>query len=141
MTVVTVTTASKLTAAQKKEVEQVLKKKLSSFKMREVVDEAVLGGIQLRIGESVLDATVAGTLERLPSERSEAIVTTAVPITTQQREKIQTLVANKDATLTLKEVVDPHVIGGIKLQIGSTLYDQTIRHQLSELQKSMIAQM
>lgn len=64
---VTVTTAVKLTADQRKSVEQVVAKKLgkSKFALTEQVDPSVIGGVRLTIESRQYDATVANRFARL----------------------------------------------------------------------------
>lgn len=65
-------------------------------------------------------------------------VTSAVPLTS---ETIQQLSANLKA-LTQRNVVldtrvDPGVLGGVAAQVGSTLYDGTLRTQLEQMRREL----
>lgn len=64
-------------------------------------------------------------------------VTTAIELSAAQRKEIEALAAKKLGTksVSIKEVVDPKVIGGLALQIGSRLYDATVRHELNSIQE------
>lgn len=41
-------------------------------------------------------------------------------------------------TIVLKDKIDPSVIGGVKVKLGSRLYDATIKGQLDKLKASLI---
>lgn len=64
---VVVTTATKLTADLRKEVDAVVVKKLghSDYTLEERVDAGVLGGINIMIGSRAYDATLRGKLNAL----------------------------------------------------------------------------
>ncbi|MCD8484601.1 F0F1 ATP synthase subunit delta [Candidatus Woesebacteria bacterium] len=62
-------------------------------------------------------------------------VTTAVELTATQRKEVMQVAQAKAGTqeIELKEVVNPAVIGGIRLTIGSKQYDATVLNQLETL--------
>ena len=68
-----------------------------------------------------------------------AEVTTAQPLAPEQ----QTALQSKLQTVTGKKVVlnfkiNPEIIGGVVTQIGSTIYDGSIKNQLEQLREQMI---
>lgn len=67
---VTVTTAVKLTADQRKSVEHVVAQKLgkTKFELTEQVDPSVIGGVRLTIQSQQYDATVAHRFTRLSEQ-------------------------------------------------------------------------
>lgn len=64
-------------------------------------------------------------------------VTTAIELTAAQRTAVQkTAAAKLGATkFELKEVVNPKILGGLTLQIGSRLYDASVQSQLESLRQ------
>lgn len=69
---------------------------------------------------------------------SQVVVTTAQPMNEQQREDIRKIVQSKTGDdFVLTEQVEPELIGGIQIQIGSTLYDASIASKLDRLNNSM----
>jgi F-type H+-transporting ATPase subunit delta len=63
---VTVVSARPLTAAQRAEIEARLQRKLGrEIQMRETVNPALLGGLQIRVGDLVYDYSVETQLQRL----------------------------------------------------------------------------
>lgn len=62
----TAITATEMSADQRKRLEQVLAKAIGSdVELSAVVDPAIVGGIQLRIGSTLIDASIASKLERM----------------------------------------------------------------------------
>lgn len=61
-------------------------------------------------------------------------VTTAVALSQKQIEMITKAVEKKhDGKVEIKEVVNPDVIGGVKVSIGSTEFDATIKTKLQKI--------
>lgn len=69
-----VTTATKLENGQIEELEKTLGKALGNkIKAEVVVDDAIIGGIIVRIGSKMLDASISGQLEKLAMLNKKAI--------------------------------------------------------------------
>jgi F-type H+-transporting ATPase subunit delta len=64
-------------------------------------------------------------------------VTTAVALTTDLRKQVVLLAAEKlgEKTVELEEIVDPKVIGGMKLNLGGRTYDATVAKKLELLRQ------
>lgn len=137
-TVVTLITATKLSAEQKKAVVAELEQKLGSIELQEEVDPNVMGGLKIKLGKQEFDATVAGKLQRLESQVPQVTITTAIELTNTQRETIQHSLEAKLGPVTLSEQVDPKVIGGIKIVTGSKELDATVKGRLERLRNSLL---
>jgi len=132
--IVTITTAKKLTPQQRAEVQSEVKKKIGNeFQLKEIVDPSVIGGIKIAIGDREYDITIAGKLKELSTQAAFAQIITAVPLNSTQRQKIQKAIETKYGPMEITEIVDPTVIGGIKLRIGSREYDGTILAKIKKL--------
>jgi F-type H+-transporting ATPase subunit delta len=82
--------------------------------------------------ESILRAYVALVDEHLG--RVKAVVTTAAPLPAEQQERLRqrlALVAGKQVYLEIQD--DPSILGGLITQIGSLVYDGSVRTQLVRL--------
>jgi F-type H+-transporting ATPase subunit delta len=70
--------------------------------------------------------------------RARATVTTAVPLTDEQKAQVaQRLSQISGKTVTLEQVVDPGIVGGLVARIGDTLIDGSTRSRLAALKKSL----
>lgn len=70
---------------------------------------------------------------------AEAQVTSARPLSEQERGQIESRVA----TMTGKKVrarytANPEMLGGVMVQVGSTIYDGTVRGQLQKLREELV---
>jgi len=88
----------------------------------------------------VLPQLVAVLNERLAEERGEvtAEVTTAKKLTKAQADKLaKTLKAQVGKAVTIKEIVDESIIGGLIVKVGSKMIDTSIASKLNALQNTM----
>lgn len=67
-------------------------------------------------------------------------VTTAIKLTTSQVANIEKAVAKKHTAsdIEFEYIVDPQVIGGIKLMIGSTELDSTLQSKLQAVKQQLL---
>ncbi len=66
-------------------------------------------------------------------------VATAAELEDRERDEIrQAIAAGTGKEIILEESVDPEIIGGLRYRIGSTIYDGSVRSQLSQLKRSLM---
>lgn len=70
---------------------------------------------------------------------AEGIVTSAYALTEAEVKEVEALFGEKiGKTLRLHNAVDESVIGGLRVQIGYTTYDDTIENKLSRLERELL---
>lgn len=75
--------------------------------------------------------------ERL--NRVKVIVTSAVPLDGGERRRLQErLVHVAGRTVYLEEKIDPSLLGGLKVQLKSTVYDGSIRAHLARIRAQLL---
>ncbi len=85
---------------------------------------------------SALPAVITA-FERLAAERRGAVaaeVTTALPLSAAQKESVAAALRQalgKDPELTMR--VDPAILGGIRVRVGSRLFDASLKSRLDSL--------
>ncbi len=97
----------------------------------------LLGARRLPALESVLDAYESLMDERLA--RVKAIVTAPAPLDAEMQEHLRQRleqVTGKTVYLTVQH--DPGILGGLITQIGSLVYDGSLRGQLARLREEMV---
>ena len=69
-----------------------------------------------------------------------ATVTSAKPLSAEELEKISAKLAGTTGNkrMQLTNVVDPSVVGGIRVQVGNTVYDGTLKTKLAKLQSDFV---
>lgn len=74
-------------------------------------------------------------------DMAEALVYSAQPLTEQEQQQIATIFAKKvgKSKLVVKNVVNPELIGGIKIRIGDRIYDGSVKAQLERMERQLIA--
>jgi F-type H+-transporting ATPase subunit delta len=88
----------------------------------------------------------AGALTRLVElaaaqrERSVAYVTVAEPLSDADEQRLGTALAQRyGRQVSVKVTVDPRVLGGARVLIGSDLYDGTIARRLADARTSLVS--
>jgi F-type H+-transporting ATPase subunit delta len=79
--------------------------------------------------------------ERLLAHRNivRATVTSAAPLTAEKTERLEASLSGMTGKkVQLDTAVDPSIIGGIVTQIGSTVYDGSIRTQLQKMKQQLV---
>ena len=78
--------------------------------------------------------------ERISDHEGDRVVTviTAVPLTEEQRSRIDSAYSKKLGTsVFIDSVVDPRVMGGMRIQHGARVTDTTVAAQLKALQRTL----
>jgi F-type H+-transporting ATPase subunit delta len=88
-------------------------------------------------------AGIAAEYERLADEaagRVRATVTTAVELGPQERDRVaEELSKRLGQEVRLEVVVDPRILGGMKLQYGDRLVDASVATKLQQLRRRLAA--
>jgi F-type H+-transporting ATPase subunit delta len=87
-----------------------------------------------------LPAMAAAYLAELASRRGEttATVTTALPLTPEQLGQLTTTLRGMlGAKVAIDARVEPEILGGLVVKVGSRLFDSSIRSKLARLQLAM----
>lgn len=70
---------------------------------------------------------------------AEGIVTSAYALSGAEVKEVETVFGAKiGKTLRLSNVIDENVIGGLRVQIGYTTYDDTIENKLARLERDLL---
>lgn len=70
-------------------------------------------------------------------QKTVVTLVTAVPLSDNQKEMVMSELEQKLGTLELKEEVDPSVMGGLKIKLGSQEFDATLAGKLQRLEKQV----
>ncbi|MGK2348921.1 ATP synthase F1 subunit delta [Actinomyces sp. W5033] len=91
------------------------------------------------------EAGVPANLRRVASlaaamqQRVIADVVTAVPMSTAQEERLSALLAHRvGSEVELNTLVDPQVVGGVKVTIRDTVIDSTVRSAILGLRSALV---
>ncbi|KXH83983.1 F0F1 ATP synthase subunit delta [Sporosarcina sp. HYO08] len=71
---------------------------------------------------------------------AEAKVYSTRPLTAEESESISKVFARKvgKQALRIENIIDPSLIGGVRLQIGNQIYDSSVSAKLDRLRKDLI---
>jgi F-type H+-transporting ATPase subunit delta len=95
-------------------------------------DEKALGGLP-----EIVDVINAQYLEM--QQRSKAIVTSPVAVSAEYETRLKkSLKKVTGRDVDMEFIVDPTLLGGIKIRIGSSMYDSSIKGQLGLLRDKFI---
>lgn len=86
------------------------------------------------------DHAIAAYLEQASARQDQvtATVITAVPMSDEQLERLaRALSTQYGRTVRTNVVIDEHVVGGIRVEIGDEVIDGTVSHRLAEAHRRM----
>jgi len=86
-----------------------------------------------------IPAVTESFLAAAAGSRGEAIaeVRSAVPLTDDQKQRLAAALKQQTKTdVSIRNIVDPSVVGGIVTQIGDTLLDGSVRTRLNQLREA-----
>ncbi|MFZ1721562.1 MAG: F0F1 ATP synthase subunit delta [Microgenomates group bacterium] len=66
-------------------------------------------------------------------------ITTAIPLSASQRKTVETGLSQKYSKqkVVITEEVDPQVVGGVRIRIGSLEYDRSVVNKLEQLRNTL----
>jgi len=77
-------------------------------------------------------------LVMLDRNATGAVVTTAIAMTADERRDLTSVLQKRTGrSVELLERVDPSIIGGVVVQVGGHVYDDSIRHHLHQLRDDL----
>lgn len=106
------------------------------------VSDYVLNTLQLLVerGRGSAISSVFSAYSSIADEalgRANAVVTSAFELTEDQKNEIvRKFSALTGKKITVETVVDPSLLGGVRVRIGDTLYDGSLAAKLAELERS-----
>jgi F-type H+-transporting ATPase subunit delta len=122
------------TASRSELVRRLLEDKASPETLR-LVEHVVLGRRDRQL-EAALERI--GELAAERRERRVAVVRVAAPLSTEHRERLErALSAQVGKAVLLNVVVEPDLVGGLKVEIGDDVVDGTVRSRLADLQRRL----
>ncbi len=66
----------------------------------------------------------------------KAVITSAHELTAAQKEDIRTkLKGVTGSKIEIKEIIDPSIIGGVKIRVGDKQYNGSLAYQLEQLKR------
>ena len=85
--------------------------------------------------EQVLEQLVQAAADR--RQQVVAQVVAATPLTTQQRDRLEAALRRRYGRVRLNIDVDPAVLGGLRVQVGSELVDGTVAARLEDARRRL----
>ncbi len=85
----------------------------------------------------IVKAIVAAYLEM--KKKAKAVVTSPVQVSKDYEEKLKGSLKNiTGRDIDIEFVIDPAILGGVRIKVGSTMYDSSIKGQLGLLRDKLI---
>ena len=93
-----------------------------------------------RINEVIRIAERFRQLTQEEEKTAHAVVYTVKPLTDKEKEMISETFARKIGknTLTIENRIDESLIGGMKLHVGDTIFDGSVKGQLDRMERELV---
>ncbi len=91
-------------------------------------------------GQQITDAFLSDTVNGSPRAKFQSVVlpSAAAPLSADQVKALaETLKAKLGKTVTLNQFVDPSLIGGLQVKVGSQLIDSSLKTKLAAMKIAM----
>jgi F-type H+-transporting ATPase subunit delta len=121
------------TEVKQRALEAVFSKKVSDLSMH------FMNMLAEKKREAILEAA-ADSFISIYNEKEgnqEATVTSATTLSTDQKKQLQSSLSSFGKTISLKEIVDPSILGGLQIRIGDLRLDASIRRKLNSLKQEI----
>lgn len=120
--------------------ERIIKQITSKLKLSDNVIKFVLHLTELMLIIHLSEIIkIATSLYLEKKKRAKAVVMTPLPISKNYEDKLRTSLkklTNRD--VDIEYVMDPSLLGGIQIKVGSTVYDTSIKGQLRLLKNELM---
>jgi F0F1-type ATP synthase delta subunit len=136
---VVVTTATALSADDVAAVRSALEQKLGTIQLDLEVNEKLLGGLTVTVNGKEYDASIAGSLTRLPQIADVPIVSTVIELSTEQKKLLADALEKKTGSREFIHRIEPEIIGGIKIILNSRAYDASVRGKLQKIRAHLLS--
>ncbi|MFM7582483.1 MAG: ATP synthase F1 subunit delta [Caldilinea sp.] len=97
--------------------------------------------VMVDAGDSTLVADVAGRIAQIASGRSQSLkaeITSAIELSDSEMDKLRKRLTDEyGAGLTFSFVVDPSLMGGLRVRVGDRLIDNSVATRLATLRESI----
>ena len=109
---------------------------------KDSVDDDIMGLFSVIMRKNQITGILEIFLEKVKSYKgiSDAVVESAVPLSPEKLKVIETKLANKlNKQVVAKSVVVPELLGGLRISIDGHILDKTVKRQLEDMKKQMLA--
>ncbi len=120
--------------------EKIIKQVAGKLKLSDYVVKFILHLTELMLIIQLSEIiTIATSLYLEKKKRAKAVVMTPVPISKNYEDKLRTSLKKlTDRDVDIEYIMDPSLLGGIQVKVGSTLYDTSIKGQLRLLKNELM---
>lgn len=120
--------------------EKIIRQLAEKLKLSDYIVKFILHIAQVGVIPALSEIIRIATNLYLDKKRkAKAIVMTPLPITKEQESKLRTSLKKiTDRELDIEYQIEPALLGGILVRIGSTMYDTSVKGQLRLLKDELI---
>ena len=117
----------------------VIKQLTSKLKLSDYIVKFILHLSDVRVITALPEIIRMATSLYLEKKKAKAVVMTPLAVTKEQENKLRaSLKKITDRELDIEYAIDPSLLGGVLVRIGSTMYDTSIKGQLRLLKDELI---
>ena len=96
----------------------------------------VLGGLSKGTAIQALSLYLRGIKREV--EKSRLVIESAIPLSRRQIDKVEDIISRTHPVFETEVIINPKLLGGIKIKIGDTVFDDSLMHRIEQLREGMV---
>ena len=102
------------------------------------VDQIIktLGGLSKGTAIAALSMYLMGI--KREADKSRLVIESAIPLSLKQIDRVEDIINRTHPVFETEVIINPKLLGGIKLKIGDTVFDDSLMNRIEQLREKVV---
>ena len=96
----------------------------------------VLGGLSKGTAIAALSMYLKGIKREV--DKSRLVIESAIPLSYKQIDRVEDIISRTHPVFETEVIINPKLLGGIRVKIGDTIFDNSLINRIGQLREKMI---